>query len=121
MTDGDGQTTVCTHAGTRPTRHRPVELSRLLEQAGAGEILLTSVDRDGTMSGYDLATIHAVTEAVSVPVIASGGAGSYEHMADAVLEAGASAVAAASIFHFTQLTPMDAKHHLGGLGIPVRR
>jgi cyclase len=90
-----------------------------LEALGAGELLLTSIDRDGTMDGYDLQTLRRVSAAVSIPVIASGGAGSYEHMAEA-LGAGASAVAAASIFLFTHLTPMGAKEHLRSQGVPVR-
>jgi cyclase len=88
---------------------------------GAGEILLTSIDRDGTMQGYDLALIERVASAVPIPVIASGGAGSYQHMVDAVVRAGASAVAAASIFHFTEQTPAGAKQALHDAGVPVRR
>ena len=91
-----------------------------MEDSGAGEILLTSIDRDGTMEGYDLETIGAVCHAVSIPVIASGGAGTYEHMADALTEGGASAVAAASMFQFTQQTPMEAKVYLQQKGFPVR-
>ena len=87
---------------------------------GAGETLITSIDRDGTMSGYDLELIAAVTQAVNVPVIASGGAGTYEHLRQAVQEAGAAAVAAASMFHFTEQTPAQAKLFLGAAGIPVR-
>ena len=86
---------------------------------GAGEILITSIERDGTMEGYDLDLLRAVAEAVPVPVIASGGAGNYRHLAEA-LEAGASAVAAASIFHFTEQTPREAKRYLGERGFPVR-
>jgi len=111
----------CSHSGSRATARTPVEWARELVSRGAGEILLTSVDRDGTMTGYDLALVEAVASAVDVPVIASGGAGSYEHMVAAVKDAGASAVAAASIFHFTEQTPAGAKQALEAAGIPVRR
>ena len=105
--------------GREDTGRDPVDMAAELEANGAGELLLTSIDRDGTMEGYDLETLRRVCSAVSIPVIASGGAGSYEHMAKA-LDAGASAVAAASIFLFTHLTPMGAKEHLHSLGVPVR-
>jgi cyclase len=91
-----------------------------IEDRGAGEILITSIDRDGTLQGYDLALIEAVATAVRIPVIASGGAGNYMHMIDAVNRAGASAVAAASIFHFTEQTPAGAKAAMQAAGIPVR-
>ena len=84
-------------------------------------ILLTSIERDGTMQGYDLELVASVVRAVNVPVIASGGAGNYEHMRQAIQEAGASAVAAASMFHFTEQTPAEAKTALEAAGIPVRR
>lgn len=116
----DGCYRVFTHAGTRPTREEPVSFAQRMEELGAGEILLTSINRDGTMSGYDIELIQVVADAVSIPVIASGGAGEYGHMAQAVLEGGASAVAAASIFHFTQATPLEAKDYLRGRGIAVR-
>jgi cyclase len=95
--------------------------AREMEDRGAGEILITSIERDGTMQGYDLALIEAVALAVKIPVIASGGAGTYEHMVQAVSQAGASAVAAASIFHFTEQTPAGAKSALAAAGVPVRR
>ena len=95
--------------------------AREIEDRGAGEILLTSIDRDGTYQGYDLDLIELVARSVKIPVIASGGAGSYEHMIQAVREAGASAVAAASIFHFTEMTPAGAKLALSAAGIPVRK
>lgn len=117
----DGHYSCCSHSGSRDTARDPIEWARELVARGAGEILLTSVDRDGTMSGYDLALIEQVAAAVAVPVIASGGAGSYEHMVVAVRDAGASAVAAASIFHFTEQTPAGAKQALHAAGIPVRR
>jgi len=116
----DGSYEAWSHSGTRATRADPVELARASVERGAGEILITNVDRDGTMEGYDLDLTRRVAEAVSVPVIASGGCGSYEHMRQAVQEAGASAVAAASIFHFTQQTPLEAKRYLRDHGVAVR-
>ena len=107
-------------SGTQPTGLDPAELARRSEELGAGEILLTSIDRDGTMSGYDVELIRRVTNAVSIPVIASGGAGGAEHMVEALCDGGASAVAAASIFHFTQHTPLEMKQHLAQRGISVR-
>jgi imidazole glycerol-phosphate synthase subunit HisF len=118
---GDGGAGRCmSYSGTRETERTPVEWARELAGRGAGEILLTSVDRDGTMSGYDLDLIGRVAAAVAVPVIASGGAGTYQHMVDAVQQAGASAVAAASMFHFTEQTPAGAKAAMDAAGIPVR-
>lgn len=115
-----GRYDVCTHTGARATGLDPVELAAEVEGYGAGEILLQSVDRDGTMEGYDVELTRQVAEAVSIPVIASGGAGNYGHMAEVLLEGKASAVAAASIFHFTQQTPLEAKRVLAQRGIPVR-
>lgn len=109
------------HAGRQPTGREVTAWARELEDRGAGEILITSIERDGTMQGYDLALIEAVVCAVSIPVIASGGAGNYQHMVDAVVQAGASAVAAASIFHFTEQTPAGAKAALAAAGVPVRQ
>ena len=117
----DGTYEVFTHSGTRPTGKDPVDVASLAEQMGAGEILLTSIDRDGTMQGYDVELTCRVASAVNIPVIASGGAGSYEHMADVLRQGKASAVAAASIFHFTEQTPLEAKRHLMAEGFPVRR
>lgn len=116
----EGNYSTFTHSGTRATGRDPVPFAREMERMGAGEILLTSIDRDGTMSGYDTDLIHEVSNAVSIPVIASGGAGNYAHMAAAVQQGGASALAAASIFHFTQQTPLEAKRYLNDRGIPVR-
>lgn len=107
-------------SATEATDLDPVALARTLESAGAGEILLQSIDRDGTMVGYDTATIEAVADAVGIPVIASGGCGSYDHMVEA-LQAGASAIAAAAIFHFTEQTPLEAKRHIAAAGYPIRR
>ncbi len=117
----DGTYQVCTHAGTRSTGLDPVAVALDAERMGAGEILLTSIDHDGAMDGYDLELTRRVAEAVRIPVIASGGAGNYQHMADALGVGHASAVAAASIFHFTEQTPLEAKHYLGELGFAVRR
>jgi cyclase len=108
------------HAGTRSTGKDPVEWARELADRGAGEILLTSIDRDGTMEGYDLRLIESVVKAVNIPVIASGGAGCYGHLCEAIQLAGASAVAAASMFHFTEQTPAEAKKALAAVGVPVR-
>jgi imidazole glycerol-phosphate synthase subunit HisF len=108
------------HSGTTPTGKDPAAWAHELEDRGAGEILITSIDRDGTMDGYDLALIETIVCAVNVPVIASGGAGNYEHLRQAIQEAGASAVAAASIFHFTEQTPAAAKRYLAAAGIHVR-
>jgi len=116
----DGRLECFSHCGTVATGRDPLEWAAELERLGAGEILLTSIERDGVMQGYDLATIRGVTSAVSIPVIASGGAGSYDDMRTAILDAGATAVAASSMFHFTQQTPAEAKRFLAEAGIPVR-
>jgi cyclase len=108
------------HAGTRATGKEPSEWAVELEKLGAGEILITSITQDGTMSGYDLTLISKITRAVNIPVIASGGAGCSLDVFKAIAEGGASAVAMASIFHFTQQTPMEIKTYLGEHGIPVR-
>jgi len=117
----EGRYRCVSQCGTRDTGRDPVDWAREVAGRGAGEILLTSIDRDGTMQGYDLALIASVAAAVDIPVIASGGAGSYQHMVQAVREGGASAVAAASMFHFTEQTPADAKRALHAAGIPVRQ
>lgn len=111
---------VQTRSGTMSTGKDPVGWAREAELLGAGEILITSIERDGTMLGYDLELVRQVSEAVSIPVIASGGAGTYEHMAQVLREGKASAVAAASIFHFTQRTPLEAKRYLHESGFNVR-
>lgn len=116
----DGRLEVVTNAGTQPTGIDPVEFAVEAEQRGAGEVLLTSIERDGTFTGYDIDTLRRVTQAVGIPVIASGGAGDYGHMKLAITEGGASAVAAASMFHFTEQTPLEAKRYLKGAGLPVR-
>jgi cyclase len=117
--DDDGLS-VWTRSGTLRTDLDPIDLAVRAEALGAGEILLQSIDRDGTMRGYDVELVRAVSEAVEIPVIASGGAGRYEDLADVILEGGAAACAAAAIFHFTQCTPMEAKEHLRRHRVPVR-
>ena len=97
-----------------------VDLARRLDKAGAGEILLTSMDRDGTKDGFDLGLTRAVSEAVGIPVIASGGVGNLDHLAEGVLQGKADAVLAASIFHFGEYTVAQAKAHMRAQGIEVR-
>ena len=111
---------VFTHGGRKPTGLDTVEWARRMQAAGAGEILLTSMDRDGTRAGFDLALTRAVAEAVDVPVIASGGVGNLEHMAAGVLEGRADAVLAASIFHYGEYTVRQAKAVMAAHGIEVR-
>jgi imidazole glycerol-phosphate synthase subunit HisF len=111
---------VYTHGGRRPAGWDAVEWAREVEALGAGEILLTSMDRDGTGAGYDLALTRAVSEAVSVPVIASGGAGGLEHLFESVTEGKADAALVASIFHFGRHTILEAKRYLRERGVPVR-
>ncbi len=115
-----GKKIVYIKSGTKETEFNPVDFAILAEKKGAGEILLTSINNDGTMHGYDYLTIKDVTNAVSIPVIASGGAGSYEDMVKAITLSNASAVAAASMFHFTQQTPREAKLFLRKHGILTR-
>ncbi|HKW93570.1 MAG TPA: imidazole glycerol phosphate synthase subunit HisF [Methylomirabilota bacterium] len=111
---------VFTHGGRRPVGRDAVEWAREVETLGAGEIMLTSMDRDGTGQGYDLALTRAVAEAVSVPVIASGGVGSLEHLREGVVEGRADAALVASLFHFAQHTVPEAKRYLADRGVPVR-
>ena len=111
---------VYTHGGRKPTGLDAVDWARRMQAAGAGEILLTSMDRDGTRDGFDLALTRAVSEAVGVPVIASGGVGTLAHLAEGVLEGKADAVLAASVFHFGDFTVRAAKEHMRGRGIEVR-
>jgi cyclase len=111
---------VYTHGGRRPTGLDAVDWARRMEKAGAGEILLTSMDRDGTRDGFDLELTRAVADAVGVPVIASGGVGAVEHLAEGVLEGHADAVLAASVFHFGDFTVRAAKEHMRARGIEVR-
>lgn len=109
------------HSGTMPTGLEAGEWAKEAARRGAGEILITSIERDGTMEGYDLDLIKRVAERVNIPVIASGGAGNYEDMYQAIAYADASAVAAASIFHFTEQTPLEAKKYLTDKGVNVRK
>ena len=111
---------VFTHGGRRATGIDVIDWAKRMQGAGAGEILLTSMDRDGTRDGFDLALTRAVSEALGVPVIASGGAGNLEDLAQGVLQGKADAVLAASIFHFGEFSVRQAKAHLKGRGIEVR-
>ncbi|MER2604047.1 MAG: imidazole glycerol phosphate synthase subunit HisF [Candidatus Competibacter phosphatis] len=111
---------IFTHGGRRPTGIDAVEWARRMNAYGAGEILLTSMDRDGTKRGFDLELTRAISEAVSIPVIASGGVGTLDHLADGILLGKADAVLAASIFHFAEYTIEQAKHHMRARGIEVR-
>ncbi|HME97796.1 MAG TPA: imidazole glycerol phosphate synthase subunit HisF [Methylomirabilota bacterium] len=117
---GAGAWEVYTHGGRRPTGRDAVAWAREVERLGAGEILLTSMDRDGTGDGYDLALTRAVSDAVSVPVIASGGVGRLEHLREGAVEGRADAVLVASLFHFGQHTVPEAKRYLAERGVPVR-
>src|SRR5438034_9795006 len=111
---------VYTHGGRKARGIDAVEWARTMARRGAGEILLTSMDRDGTRSGFDLALTRAVSDAVGVPVIASGGVGSLEHLAEGVIEGHADAVLAASVFHFGEFSVRQAKEHMRSRGIEVR-
>ena len=111
---------VYTHGGRRPTGLDVVDWARRVEQLGAGEILLTSMDRDGTREGFDLEMTRAVAEAVNVPIVASGGVGTLDHLVEGVAEGGADAVLAASIFHFREHSVADAKRLMSERGIAVR-
>lgn len=115
-----GNYKVFTHSGQKETDVNPSIHANNAEKRGAGEILLTSIDRDGTMNGYDLEITRKVTETVHIPVIASGGAGNYQDMLSVIKNSNASAVAAASIYHFTEQTPIEAKHYLKGNGVTTR-
>ncbi len=108
------------HGGRTPTGRNAIDWAQEAEQRGAGEILLTSMDCDGTKEGYDLALTRAVADAVSIPVIASGGAGNKEHFYQALTEGGASAALAASLFHFQELSVSEVKRYLAERGLPVR-
>ncbi|MDO9215227.1 MAG: imidazole glycerol phosphate synthase subunit HisF [Methylococcales bacterium] len=111
---------IFTHGGRKPTGIDAVEWAIKMVEFGAGEILLTSMDKDGTKSGFNLPLTRAVSEAVSVPVIASGGVGNLDHLAEGILEGKADAVLAASIFHFGEYTIEQAKRHMAAKGIEVR-
>jgi cyclase len=111
---------IFTHGGRRATGIDAVEFARTVVDKGAGEILLTSMDRDGTRAGFNIPLTRAISDAVTVPVIASGGVGTLDHLVDGVTEGGASAVLAASIFHFGDYTIREAKEHMAAAGIPMR-
>jgi len=117
--DNKGRWQVCVKAGSEPTENDVVEWAIKGEKLGAGEILLTSMDADGTKAGYDNELNNAVTQAVNIPVIASGGAGKLEHLYDAIADGGADAVLMASISHFGNYTIKQMKQYLAGRGIPV--
>jgi imidazole glycerol-phosphate synthase subunit HisF len=117
---GPDQWTVFTHGGRNPTDLDAVEWALEVERLGGGEILLTSMDADGTKEGYDLELTSAVSSAVGIPVIASGGAGTLEHLLDGLTHGKADAVLAASIFHFAEYTVAQAKQYLAENGVPVR-
>lgn len=117
---GPGKWEIFTHGGRKPTGVDAVEHAKRLATLGAGEILLTSMDRDGTRDGYDLELTRAIVDAVPVPVIASGGVGNLDHMVEGVTKGGASAVLAASIFHFGQYSIHQAHERLRAAGLPVR-
>ena len=109
------------YAGKKNTGNDVIEWAKQMEDRGAGELLITSIEKDGTLEGYDLQLIETIVNAVNIPVIASGGAGSYQDMIDAVNKCGASAVAAASMFQFTEQTPLGAKSAMDKAKIPVRK
>ena len=119
--DGPGKWRVYTHGGRKPTERDAIEWIVEAAKRGAGEILLTSMDADGTCGGYDLQLTRAVSEAVGIPVIASGGAGELQHLADVLREGLADAVLAASIFHFGKHTVAEAKEHLASQRPPMRK
>ena len=116
----DGKLQVMTHCGREATGRNPIEWAKHVEALGAGEILLTSVDRDGTMLGYDISLVRDVADAISIPVVAAGGCGEYCHMAELLTDTRAAALGAASIFHFTEQTPREAKKYLAERGFLVR-
>ena len=122
-TSGEGEAgrwEIFTHGGRQPTGIDAVEFARKIVDRGAGEILLTSMDRDGTKAGYDIALTRAVADAVHVPVIASGGVGTLDHLVEGIRDGHAGAVLAASIFHFGTYTIGQAKAYMAGHGIPMR-
>jgi imidazole glycerol-phosphate synthase subunit HisF len=115
-----GRFEIFTHGGRNPTGINAVEFAQQVAALGAGEILLTSMDRDGVKGGYDLPLTRAIAETVSIPVIASGGAGTLDHFVEAVRDGSASAVLAASVFHFGTFTIRQVKEHMAQAGIPMR-
>ena len=118
--DADNKWEIFTHGGRKPTGIDAVEWAIKMADYGAGEILLTSMDRDGVKTGFDLGVTRAISDAVNIPVIASGGVGNLEHLAEGVLLGHADAVLAASIFHFGEYTVQEAKQHMADAGIEMR-
>jgi len=116
-----GKWEVFTHGGRKGTGLDAIDWARRMTESGAGEILITSMDRDGTKSGFDIALTRAVSDAVPVPVVASGGVGTLDHLVEGVIQGGASAVLAASIFHFGEFTIAQAKERLAEAGVPIRQ
>lgn len=120
---GDGEPArweIFTHGGRNPTGLDAIDYAREVADLGAGEILLTSMDRDGTKAGFDLALTRAISDAVTIPVVASGGVGTLDHLVEGVTKGGASAVLAASIFHYGTFSIRQAKEHMAKAGIPMR-
>ena len=117
---GEGTWEIFTHGGSRATGINALDFAKEMETRGAGEILLTSMDKDGTKSGYSLALTKTISQSVKIPVIASGGVGNLQHLVDGVIKGQASAVLAASIFHFGEYTIEEAKNFMKKAGIPVR-
>ena len=117
---GPGKWEIFTHGGREATGLDAVDWARKMESLGAGEILLTSMDRDGTRAGFDVALTRAVADAIRIPTIASGGVGTLDHLVDGVRDGHATTVLAASIFHFGEFTIAEAKAHMAAAGIPVR-
>ena len=116
----DGKWEIFTHGGREKTGIDAVEFSKKVEGNGAGEILLTSMDKDGTKTGYDIDLINIISKSINIPVIASGGAGNLEHLYDAIKKGGASAVLAASIFHYGEYTIKETKEYLKSKNVPIR-
>ena len=116
----DGKYVCFSHSGTRMTKSEPVTLARELQNRGVGEILITSLDKDGTMKGYDIELVKKISENVNIPVIASGGVGKLDHLYEGLKIGNANAVLAASIFHFGEFSIEDAKKYLDSKGISVR-
>lgn len=116
----DGTPRVFSHCGRRPTEHTPLTWARKLEELGAGEILLTNIDRDGTGEGLDLETARQIIQAVSIPVILSGGCGLARHFSEGFTQAGADAVAAGTFFCFKDQNPMQTRAHIRNAGVPIR-
>ena len=111
---------IFTHGGRKKTGIDAIEFCKKAEANGAGEILLTSMDKDGTKTGYDIQLLNIVTKSINIPVIASGGAGNLEHLYDAIKSGGASAVLAASIFHYGEYTIKETKEYLKSRNVPIR-